>query len=127
MEFFKRAYKNYANFQGRDTREQYWMFYLFYMIIIIVLSVIDELIGTDGLFSSLFLLASIIPSIAITTRRLHDIGKSGWWQLILLVPIIGAIVIIVFLAKKGMIGDNQFGVDPQAQVSTIVENGAENV
>ena len=113
MEFFIRAYKNYANFNGRDTRQQFWMFYLFYMIAYIVLSVIDAVIGTGGLLGGIFALATLVPSIAIATRRLHDIGKSGWWQLLGLIPLIGAIVLIVFFAKQGIIGDNQFGNDPK--------------
>lgn len=113
MEFFIRAYKNYANFSGRDTKQQYWMFYLFYMIAYIILSVIDGVIGTGGLLGGIFALATFIPSIAIATRRLHDIGKSGWWQLIALIPLIGVIVLIVFMVKQGMMGDNQFGNDPR--------------
>ena len=112
MEFFIRAYKNYANFNGRDTRQQYWMFYLFYMIAYIVLSVIDGIIGTGGLLGGIFALATFIPSIAIATRRLHDVGKSGWWQLIILIPLVGVIVLIVFLAKQGVMNDNQFGNNP---------------
>jgi len=113
MEFFLRAYKNYANVQGRDTRQQYWMFYLFYIIASIILSILDGIIGTDGFLAGVFALASLVPSIAISTRRLHDIGKSGWWQLLILIPLIGAIVLIVFFVQQGMIGDNQFGNDPQ--------------
>lgn len=122
MEFFIRAYKNYANFNGRDTRQQYWMFYLFYIIVYIVLSVIDSVVGADGLLGGIFALATLIPSIAIGTRRLHDIGKSGWWQLILLVPLIGAIILIVFFAKQGMIGDNQFGNDPRGAEIDVQSN-----
>ena len=113
MEFFIRAYQNYANFSGRDTRQQYWMFYLFYVIASIILSIIDNVIGTDGLLGGLFALATLVPSLAIGARRLHDIGKSGWWQLIILIPLIGVIVLIVFLVKQGMMGDNQFGNDPR--------------
>ena len=113
---------NYANFNGRDTRQQYWMFNLFYMIANIVLSVIDAVIGTDGviggflvggLLGGIFAFATFVPSIAITTRRLHDIGKSGWWQLLILIPLIGVIVLIVFFVKQGTIGDNKFGKDPR--------------
>ena len=113
MEFFIRAYKNYANFSDRDTRQQYWMFYLFYMIFALVLGFVDGLIGTGGLLGGVFVFVSIIPTITMATRRLHDIGKSGWWQLIILIPIIGAIILLVFLIKQGNFGDNKFGVDPR--------------
>ena len=111
MEFFLRAYKNYANFSGRDTRQQYWMFYLFYMIASILLGFIDGFVGLNGMIAGIFALATFIPSIAIATRRLHDINKSGWWQLIMLIPIIGFIVLLVFLASKGTPGENKFGPD----------------
>lgn len=114
MEFFIRAYKNYANFNGRDTRQQYWMFYLFYIIAYIVLNIVDAVLGTGGLLSGIFALASFVPAIAIAARRLHDINKSGWWQLLVLIPIIGAIVLIVFLVKQGEDGENRFGADPRA-------------
>lgn len=112
IDFFLRAYRNYVNFQGRDTRQQYWMFYLFYMIAYIVLSVIDAVIGTGGILGGIFALGSLLPSIAIATRRLHDTNRSGWWQLLVLIPLIGAIVLIIFLAQKGTMGDNKFGKDP---------------
>lgn len=112
MEFFIRAYKNYANFSGRDSRQQYWMFYLFYMIGAFVLGFIDGLIGTGGLLGGIFILASIIPVIAIATRRLHDTDRSGWWQLILFIPLIGVIVLIIFLVKQGTFGENRFGANP---------------
>lgn len=115
MEFFLRAYKNYANFQGRDTRRQYWMFCLFFVVAYIVLLIIGSVTGTGRIFGLLFVLASLIPSIAIAVRRLHDIDKSGWWYLINLIPLIGGIVLIVFLASKGTVGDNKFGSDPLAQ------------
>ncbi len=112
IDFFLRAYRNYVNFEGRDTRQQYWMFYLFYIIAYIILSILDNIIGTGGVLGGIFALGTLLPGIAITTRRLHDIGKSGWWQLLVLIPLVGAIVLIIFLAKKGMMGDNQFGKDP---------------
>ncbi len=118
MEYFIRAYKNYANFEGRDTRKQYWMFYLFYTIFYILCAVVDGvfyvngLVGEDGILTILFSLVSFLPSIAIATRRLHDIGKSGWWQLILLIPLIGILVLIYFTSKEGMHEDNQYGPSP---------------
>ena len=111
MRFFIEAYKQYAVFQGRVNRQRYWMFVLFYTIIAIALSVIGILVST-GLLAGLFALASLLPAIAITARRLHDTGKSGWWQLISLIPLIGGIVLIYFLVKQGMHGENQFGLDP---------------
>jgi uncharacterized membrane protein YhaH (DUF805 family) len=112
MDYFLDAYREYANFQGRASRQQYWMFYLFYMIAYILLFMLDVMIGTTGLLSGLFALGSFIPSIAIAARRLHDTNRTGWWQLLLLVPIIGGLVLLFFLVSKGTEGENRFGFSP---------------
>lgn len=112
MEFFTGPYKQYADFKGRANRQKYWMFYLFYILAYIALSIIDGVIGTGGLLAGIYALVSLIPFIALTARRLHDINKSGWWQLLILIPIVGFIVLIVFYATVGTNGDNRFGADP---------------
>jgi uncharacterized membrane protein YhaH (DUF805 family) len=120
MEYFIGAYKKYADFTGRARRKEYWMFYLFYIIAYIVLSVMDGFLGFYdaevgiGMLSSIFALGTLIPSLAIAARRLHDINKSGWWQLILFIPILGALVLLFFLVSKGTDGENRFGSDPLA-------------
>jgi len=112
MEHFIDAYKHYADFSGRANREKYWMFYLFYMLAYIILAIMDEIAGTGGVLSGIFTLGSLIPSIAIAARRLHDINRSGWWQLLILIPIVGAIVLLIFYVTKGDEGENRFGTDP---------------
>ncbi|MGE4511864.1 MAG: DUF805 domain-containing protein, partial [Sulfurimonadaceae bacterium] len=95
MEHFVGAYKKYADFTGRARRKEYWMFYLFYFLALIALTIVDTVLGMYnadagiGLLGGLFALASFVPSIAIAARRLHDTNRSGWWQLILLIPFIG--------------------------------------
>ncbi len=111
MEHFLDAFKKYADFSGRATRKQYWMFVLFYMIIYIALGVIDVLLQTFVL-GLIFSLALFIPSISIAARRLHDTGRTGWWQLIYLVPLIGLIVMIVFLVQDSH-DENQYGPNPK--------------
>ena len=111
MEYFIGAIKQYATFSGRARRKEYWMFYLFYMIFYILLAIIDGILGTIFL-SSIFILALLIPSISISARRLHDTGRSGWWQLIILIPLIGVIVLIVFLAQDS-VDDNEYGISPK--------------
>lgn len=112
MNYFIDALKKYADFSGRATRTQYWMFILMYIIIYVVLAVIDTVMGMI-ILSSIFTLGMLIPSISIAARRLHDTGRSGWWQLIMFLPLIGVIVLLVFYVQDS-VGDNQFGANPKA-------------
>lgn len=107
MEYFIGALKKYADFTGRARRKEYWMFTLVYMIINVVLGIL----GMD-IISGLFGLALLIPSISIAARRLHDTGRSGWWQLIVFLPIIGLIVLIVFLVQDSHDANN-YGANPK--------------
>jgi len=104
MEYFKNfigAYKKYAEFNGRSSREEYWSFYIWYSFIVVFFALIDTAIGKEGFLSAIYILITILPSISITTRRLHDINKSGWWQLILLAPLLGWIIIFILTLIKG--------------------------
>lgn len=111
MEFYIDALKKYADFSGRARRKEYWMFILCNLIISIALGIVDEVLGT-AILSLVYALAMIVPSISVAARRLHDTGRSGWWQLISLVPLIGIIVLIVFLAQAGG-EENDYGVNPK--------------
>ncbi|UZE95479.1 DUF805 domain-containing protein [Alkalimarinus alittae] len=111
MEYFLGAFKKYADFSGRARRKEYWMYFLFYMIFYIGLAIIDGVVGTM-LLAFIFSLVMLIPSISIATRRLHDTGRSGWWQLIALIPIVGAIVLIIFLVQDSH-GENSYGPNPK--------------
>lgn len=111
MEYFTNALKRYADFTGRARRKEYWMYILFYLIFYIVLSVIDAALGTL-LLTSLFSLALLIPSISIAARRLHDTGRSGWWQLLVLIPLLGSIVLIIFLVQDSH-DENIYGPNPK--------------
>lgn len=102
----------YADFSGRARRAEYWWFYLAYILVSIVAVVIDALIGIS-ILQWLVLLAAIVPTLAVGARRLHDTGKSGWWQLIGLVPLVGVIVLIVFFATDGHPGTNKYGPSPK--------------
>ncbi len=92
--------KQYAQFQGKTKRPDFWWYVLFYVICEIVLAVIDKIIGWNAVLSCIFDLALLVPSLAIGVRRLHDIGKSGWWWLIGLVPVVGWIVLVYFWVQK---------------------------
>lgn len=119
MDWYLKVLKNYVGFSGRARRKEYWMFTLFSVIVSIVLMLIDGAIGSMneggfGLLSGLYSLAVLLPSLAVSFRRLHDIDKSAWWLLIALVPFIGAIVLLVFAVMEGTRGENRFGPDPKA-------------
>jgi uncharacterized membrane protein YhaH (DUF805 family) len=107
MEHFVSAVEKFADFSGRATRTAYWMFILINFIIQIVLS----LFGFE-IISGIISLLLLIPSISIGARRLHDTGRTGWWQLIYLVPLIGLIVMIVFLVQDSH-DDNEYGPNPK--------------
>jgi uncharacterized membrane protein YhaH (DUF805 family) len=118
MNWYLEVLKKYARFDGRAGKKEYWYFSLFSFIIIVVLSVIDMMTGTFndtvglGLLSGIYTLAVLIPSIAVTVRRLHDTDRSGWWMLIN-ATLIGVIVFLVFTAQDGTPGDNQYGSNPK--------------
>lgn len=98
----------YADFKGRTAKKDFWMFILFSIVINIVLSIIDNIIGMK-ILSGIYGLAVLIPSIAIGARRLHDIGKSGWLQLLALIPFVGIIILIIFWIKDGVADENKWG------------------
>ena len=103
--------QNYANFNGRASRSEFWWFVLANFIISIILGYVDRSIGTQFI-STLYGLAVLIPGIAVSVRRLHDIGKSGWNLLWGLIPIIGAIILIIWYVKESYPEENQYGQVP---------------
>ena len=112
----------YANFNGRARRSEFWWFMLASLLASIVASIIDAAIGSDvgagtGVVSLLLSLGLLIPTLAVGARRLHDTGKTGWWQLIALVPLVGMIVLIVFWAQDGHPNPNQHGQSPKYQAA----------
>jgi len=117
MNWYLKAFKQYADFSGRATRSEYWYFILFYSILVIIASFVDTLLsGQDNTFpvvTMIVILVHIMPSLAVSVRRLHDIGKSGWWYLISLIPVIGPIILIIF-AVLDSDQDNQYGPNPKA-------------
>jgi uncharacterized membrane protein YhaH (DUF805 family) len=109
----KTCFSKYATFSGRASRSEYWFFYLFTIIASIVTWVIDTMLlgysaEDTGAISLIFQIIIILPSIAVGARRLHDIGKSGWWQLLIL-TLIGIILLIVWFATIGSSKKNKFG------------------
>lgn len=101
--------KNYANFTGRARRKEFWFFALTQFIILIIAQILDAILGSEFLFYMLTVLALFIPALAVSIRRLHDIGKSGWWYLIGLVPLIGFILLIIWFATETKQNNNEWG------------------
>lgn len=123
MEWYLRVWQRYAEFNGRSRRMEYWMFMLIHSVIVLVLCIgvvgfgilKQPIVGaTSSLLLGAYSLAVLIPGLAVTARRLHDIDKSGWWILISLVPVVGGIVLLVFTVLDGTHGSNQYGTDPRA-------------
>jgi uncharacterized membrane protein YhaH (DUF805 family) len=131
MEWMMMPYRRYAEFSGRSQRKEYWMWVLF---TIIVYAVCFALIAAGGAFSidpdtgapafgilawlgfgllGIFALASIIPSLSLVVRRLHDQDKSGWFILLSFIPYVGGIILFVFMCIDGTKGENRFGADPK--------------
>jgi uncharacterized membrane protein YhaH (DUF805 family) len=104
----------YATFSGRARRKEYWMFFLFNFLIAVGISIMEAIVGLAGILGGLYALAVLIPGIALTVRRLHDTGRSGWWILIALVPFIGWIILLVFMVLDSQPADNAYGPNPKA-------------
>jgi len=113
LEYYTAVLKNYAGFAGRARRAEYWMFALINAIISIVLAVVDMTVGLGGALQGLYGLAVLIPSLAVGVRRLHDTNRSGWWLLIVLIPVLGWIALLVFFVQDSDAGDNQYGPNPK--------------
>ncbi|MBB4981330.1 MULTISPECIES: DUF805 domain-containing protein [Streptomyces] len=114
MNWYLDVLKKYAVFSGRARRTEHWMFFLVNAIAVVVVVAIDLAIGTFPLLWAVYFLAVFLPHLGVMTRRLHDTGRSGWWLLIALVPLVGCIVLIVFLATEGEQRQNAYGPDPKA-------------
>jgi len=111
------GFQNYVGFEGRAARSEYWYWVLFIVLLSIVAFLIDMTVfgfNTTGVnpISSIVSLATLLPNVAVSVRRLHDIDRSGWWVLLVLIPLIGGIVLLVWACMRGTVGMNRFGSDP---------------
>ncbi len=123
MDAVKICFNKYVDFSGRARRSEYWYFVLFNLIVSFVLSLAANMTGGgpygDGGFNlfqaaaSLYSLAALLPGIAVSVRRLHDIGKSGWYYLIYFIPVVGVILLLVWMCRDSDYGDNAYGPSPK--------------
>jgi uncharacterized membrane protein YhaH (DUF805 family) len=109
----KSCFANYVTFSGRARRSEYWWFVLFNLLLSIVAWVLDAAVGTP-IFAALVTAGLLLPGLAVTVRRLHDRGRSGFWVFIALVPFVGAVVLLVFVCQDSTPGDNAYGPSPKA-------------
>lgn len=123
MKWYLMAWQRCLQFTGRSRRTEYWMFVLINILVAIAIALMDLMLGTvdeqtqTGTFSTLYSLVVFLPTLALTVRRLHDTGRSGWWVLISLIPILGVIVLLVFMVLDGEAGDNDYGANPKGGVA----------
>lgn len=119
MYWWLKCWSKYAVFRGRAQRQEYWYFVLFTVFANFACLFLDNYLGTRhptarvGLIGGIFAFAALLPTLAVSARRLHDTGKSGWYLLLGLVPLIGAIVLLIFMVQPTMIGENVYGPDPR--------------
>ena len=113
MNWYLGCWKKFADFSGRARRQEYWMFVLFNFLVSVAVGVVDGILGAGGSLSGLYSLAVLVPSLAVAARRLHDTDRSGWWMLIALIPLVGWIILLVFLCSDSKPGANRFGANPK--------------
>ena len=123
MNWYLKVLKQYVDFSGRARRKEYWMFCLFFFIFVIVAMVLDNVLGLTfslygqslgyGWLYTIFCLANFLPSLAVCVRRLHDVGRSGWWYFIAFIPLVGAILLLIWFCTDSQAGENKWGVNPK--------------
>jgi uncharacterized membrane protein YhaH (DUF805 family) len=119
MNWYLKVLKAYAVFTGRARRKEYWMFVLISVLITMGLALVDVSlhlwIGRNGLLSTLYGLGVLIPALAVAVRRLHDTNRSGWWLLLVFVPVVGSLTLLVFFVLDSTPGTNRFGPNPKSE------------
>jgi uncharacterized membrane protein YhaH (DUF805 family) len=137
MNYYTDVLKKYAVFSGRARRKEYWLFALWNFIIVLVFDALMFVFGMMGnsgtiltqlvsVVGCLYVLAIILPSLGVFVRRLHDTGRTGWWILIGLIPVIGGIVLLIFSVMDSQPGDNKYGPNPKGVTGPQVAAGGAN-
>ena len=111
------VFSQYATFSGRARRSEYWWYTLFAVILYIIVAIIDSAIK-NPILGLLVALGLVVPSLAVAVRRLHDTGRSGWWILIGLIPLVGGIVLLVFECQDSQ-GSNSYGPSPKGNAGPV--------
>ncbi len=113
VDAIKSVFSHYVDFSGRARRSEYWYFFLFTMLVNVVTSGLAAAVDALSFVQIIASLAMLLPGLAVAVRRLHDIGKSGWCLLFVLIPLVGSIILIVWYCKDSQPGDNQYGPNPK--------------
>lgn len=137
MKWYLKVLKNYVTFTGRASRSEFWFYFLFNVIFAIVAMILDNILGTKiqvggqslpyGYVYILYALATFVPGLAVSVRRLHDVDKSGWFYFILLIPIIGGIWLLVLFCTEGTRGENKYGLDPLTNMPDFDFDNPKNI
>jgi uncharacterized membrane protein YhaH (DUF805 family) len=125
MEWYLTVLRKYADFTGRARRKELWMFALINFLITIPIAIVDMIFGLYlgsgdnkvGILELIYAIAMILPNLAVGVRRLHDTGRSGWSMFIILIPFVGAILLLVWYCQDSQFGDNQYGPYPKAELA----------
>jgi uncharacterized membrane protein YhaH (DUF805 family) len=129
MHWYFDGLKQYAVFFGRARRKEYWFYQLFNSLFVLALLVVDAMTGTMrgkaglGLLSGVFVLATLLPSLGVWVRRLHDTNRSGWWIFIGLIPLVGPLIMLVFTFQDSQPSANEYGPNPKAVLSGSMAMG----
>lgn len=127
MKYYIKAIRNYAVFKGRARRKEFWLFTLIDTLFLLLTFLLDHLLGTNktnhngfiiyhkGYILSTYAVALLMPRLALIARRWHDLGKSGWWTLLIAIPIVGTIVTTIYFVLPGTKGYNDYGADPKEE------------
>ncbi len=113
MNWYLEVLKKYAVFEGRARRTEYWAFFLVNLLIFFLLSAVGGLLGIPVVLARLYSLAVFVPGLAVSVRRLHDTGRSGWYLLIGLIPVIGSLIVLVLMLLDSQPGANAYGPNPK--------------
>mgnify|MGYP000043254482 FL=1 len=121
MQWYLKVLTQYADFNGRARRQEYWMFFLVNLIITIAIGFVEGSLGSAGALGVIYSLAVFIPFIAVSMRRLHDTGRSGWWLFIGFIPLVGSLVLLIFMLLQGVAETNDYGEDPKIGDALMVK------
>ena len=113
MNYYTQVLSRYAEFNGRARRSEYWNFVFINIVITAAIAIVDLILGSFGALGIIYSLGILIPGLAVAVRRLHDTGRSGWTLLLVLIPFIGAIILLIFMAQDSVAGENEYGQYPK--------------